>query len=325
MKIYLVDGSVVIHRAFHALKGLTNSAGFPTGAIYGFVTMLQKLMTDKAPDAIAVAFDSPSPTFRRVAYEQYKAQRPPLPNDLAMQIPVIKELVLAFGIASFELEGYEADDIIGTLAVRFASDNHDIFIVSSDKDMMQLITERIKIFDPIKEIIIDESYVLSRYHVPVSKMIDLMALTGDASDNIAGVKGIGPKTAAKLLAEVGSVQALIDNPQRIKNARLQRLISENIDAIKLSKMLATVNCKLPLSVKIDDLIPAKPNDEVLAKIFKELEFKGLLRLLQPKTPQASSSSYSLITSKDELISVLASLQGLAPDSDDKVSQGNLFA
>jgi DNA polymerase-1 len=191
MNVYLVDGNSYFYRAFHAIKNLTNADGFPTNAIYGFTTMLLKIMKDRKPEAIAIALDSKELTERHHLYEQYKAQRPQMPDSLIVQIPRIKEVIEAFRIPMFQMPGYEADDIIATIACRCAEQSAHVFILTADKDMMQVVSERIKIYDPVKDAIIDESYVTERFGVPPDRVPEVMALMGDAVDNITGVKCIG--------------------------------------------------------------------------------------------------------------------------------------
>src|SRR5271157_1698491 len=187
MDLYLIDGNSYFHRAFHAIKRLTNSKGIPTNAVYGFTTMVLKILREKKPDALAIIFDSPVPTERHRLYEHYKAQRPETPGDLLIQIPRIKEVIKAFNIPVFEMPGYEADDVICTLARKAAAQQARVFIVSGDKDMMQAVNNFIKIYDPMKEVIIDGEYIRERFEMPPEKIAEIMALSGDTIDNIPGV------------------------------------------------------------------------------------------------------------------------------------------
>lgn len=301
--LYLIDGNSYFYRAYHATKGLSSSKGLPTNAVYIFTNMIFKLIRDKKPDAIAIAFDTPEPTERHILYENYKAQRPETPQDLLIQIPHIKDIIRAFRIRTFEIPGYEADDIICTIALKAASDGLNVFIVSGDKDMMQIIGEKIMIYDPMKDLIIDEQQVLKRFGVPPCKIPEVMALSGDAVDNIPGVKGIGGKTAREILKEAGSLDALIDNPELINNKRLQNLIKDNIETIKICRTLATLNCNLSLEYNLQDLSLKEPDWNELLELFKKFEFNSLIKLI-PSSGHSPRASYHVITDKSELLRFL---------------------
>ncbi len=299
MNLYLIDGHSYFYRAFHAIKNLSNSKGFPTNAIFGFTNMLFKLLREKKPDAVAIVLDSPVPTERHRIYEKYKAQRPEMPDDLIRQIPQMKKIVEAFRIPSFELPGYEADDILGTIAKIAASSGVDVFILSGDKDMMQVVGNGIKIYDPMKEVIIDEAAVIERFGVPPERVAEVMALTGDAIDNIPGVKGIGDKTAKDLISTVGSLDELIDHPEKIKNERIRKMISENIETIRLSKTLATLNTSLQVEIDMKDLSSGKPDWPALLKMFSEFEFSSLIKMI-PAEGHKHRAAYITITDKNGL-------------------------
>jgi DNA polymerase-1 len=299
MNLYLIDGHSYFYRAFHAIKDLSNSKGFPTNAIFGFTNMLFKLLREKKPDAIAIVLDSPGPTERHRLYEEYKAQRPETPSDLVLQILPMKKVVEAFKIRSFEMPGYEADDILCTMAKKAAAEGVEVFILSGDKDMMQVVGDGIKIYDPMKEIIIDEAAVVERFGVPPERVSEIMALTGDAVDNIPGVKGIGDKTAKDLITSVGSLDELLAHPDKIKNERIRKMISESLDIIRLSKTLATIDFDLPVEVNMKDLVTRKPDWPVLLNIFSEFELKSLIKLI-PAEGHKQRANYITITSKDAL-------------------------
>ncbi len=301
MDLYLIDGNSYFHRAFHAIKALANSKGAPTNAIYGFTTMILKILRERKPDAVAIVFDSPVPTQRHRLYEQYKAHRPETPGELIIQIPRIKEIIKAFNIPVFEMPGYEADDVICTLAkkaVRLGGQSR-VFIVSGDKDMMQAVDSFIKIYDPMKDLIIDEEYITGRFEMPPQKISEIMALTGDAVDNIPGVKGIGEKTAKGLLLKAGGLDNLLKDPEKIDNARLKKLIIENIGVIRLSKELVTIDMDLPVEAHLQDLMVKEPDWPALLHLFTEFEFKSLLRLI-PSHGYASRGEYFTITSRKQL-------------------------
>lgn len=302
MNLYLIDGNSYFYRAYHAIRGLTNSKGFPTNAIYGFTNMILKIIREKKPDAMAIAFDSPVPTERHKIYEEYKAQRPETPNDLIVQIPHIKEIIKSFNIASFEIPGYEADDIICTIAKKASSQNTDVFILSGDKDMMQVVGKRIKIYDPMKDLIIDEGYVKERFGVSPERLPEIMAITGDSIDNIPGVKGIGEKTAKELLADV-CLDEFIEHPEKIKNERIRKMITENIENIKLSRMLATIDTNIPVDISPNELRIKEPDWERLFSIFSEFEFKSLIKLI-PHKGHEPRGQYRTINDKEELMKFL---------------------
>jgi DNA polymerase-1 len=261
--------------------------------------MLFKLLREKKPDAIAIVLDSPGPTERHRLYEEYKAQRPETPSDLVLQILPMKKVVEAFKIQSFEMPGYEADDILCTMAKKAAAEGVEVFILSGDKDMMQVVGDGIKIYDPMKEIIIDEAAVVERFGVPPERVAEVMALTGDAVDNIPGVKGIGDKTAKDLITSVGSLDELLAHPDKIKNERIRKMISESLDSIRLSKILATIDFDLPVEVNMKDLVTRKPDWPVLLNIFSEFELKSLIKMI-PAEGHKQRANYITITSKDAL-------------------------
>jgi DNA polymerase-1 len=299
MNLYLIDGHSYFYRAFHAIRNLSNSKGFPTNAIFGFTNMLFKLLREKKPDAIAIVLDSPGPTERHKIYEEYKAQRPETPDDLVLQIPHMKKIIEAFHIESFEIPGCEADDIIGTMAKRAAGAGADVYILSGDKDMMQLVGDRIRIYDPMKEVLIDETAVVEKFGVPPGRVSEVMALTGDAIDNIPGVKGIGEKTAKELIAGVSSLDELIAHPDKVKNERVRKMISENIESIRLSKTLATIHTNIGMEVDVKKLEIREPDWHALLKMFSEFEFTSLIKMI-PTHGHKERASYFTITDGQSL-------------------------
>ena len=199
-RLFLIDGNSFCYRAFYAIRSLTNSKGQPTNAIYGFITMIKKLIEDEKPGYLAIAFDLKGPTFRHKKFEEYKIHRKPMPDELVGQMPLIKEVVRGYNIPIFEMQGYEADDVLATLAVKAADKGYEVYIVTGDKDMLQLVGPRIKVYNVHKEgLIYDNDGVKERYGVPPEGIVDLIALMGDSSDNIPGVTGIGEVTAKKLM------------------------------------------------------------------------------------------------------------------------------
>lgn len=279
MNLYLIDGNSYLYRAFYAIRGLQNSKGFPTNAIYGFTNMLLKIIREKKPDCLAVSFDSPVPTDRHRLFEAYKAQRPETPGDLIRQIPYVRKIIDAFNIKIFEISGYEADDILCTIAKKASEKGVDVFIVTADKDMLQVINKRIKIYDPVKDRILDSEYVRDRFGILPERIPELMALAGDSVDNIPGVKGIGEKTARDLLMEFVNLDDLLQQTERIKKERLRNLIRDNIDLIKLSRELTIIRQDVPLEFELSELAVKEPNWQDLLILFRDLEFISLMKLI----------------------------------------------
>lgn len=279
MNLYLIDGNSYVYRAFYAIKGLTNSKGLPTNAIYGFTNMLLKIIKDKKPDALVVSFDSPHPTERHRIFEDYKAHRPETPPELVIQLPHIRRIVSALNIKIFELPGYEADDLLGTIAKKAAEKNADVFIVTGDKDMLQIVGERIKVYDPVNERVLGEEYVREKFGVGPERVTEFMALTGDAVDNIPGVKGIGEKTARELLLSVESLDKLLENPDAAKKEKLRTMIKENMEIIKMSKRLAEIDISAPVDADTDEFVVREPDWQELLSLFNEFEFTSLKRLI----------------------------------------------
>jgi len=304
--LYLIDGSSYIYRAFYAIKGLTNSKGFPTNAIYGFTNMLLKVLREKNPDYIGVVFDTPEPTVRHISYEEYKAHRPKMPQELQVQIPYIKDTVNAFNIPTIEIPSYEADDVIGTIAKRAESEGIDVYIVTADKDIFQILSPRIKAYDSMRDKITEEKDVMDRFGVEPERIPEIMALMGDTSDNIPGVPGVGEKTAVELLREFGNLQSLLENYSQVKKPELRSSISKNIENIRLWFMLSTIHTDVPLKTSITELRQGEPDWAGLLKLFREFEFNSLLQLIPPqKSPQSVNIT---VLDEDILEEFLSSVQ-----------------
>jgi len=274
--LYLVDGSGYIFRAYYAIRSLTTSDGFPTNALYGFTQMMVRLVEDEQPDFLAVVFDAPGPGFRHELYPEYKANRGEKPEDLVPQLPLVRDIVNAYNIPALELDGFEADDIIATLARMAEDEDVDTVIVSSDKDLMQLVDDECVMLDTMKNVRYDAAGVAEKMGVPPAQILDLLALMGDSSDNIPGVPGVGPKTAQKLLADFESLDGVYANLERIKGKRKQTL-ADNKDNAYLSKRLATLRTDVPLGLGLEDLARKDPNRAALAELFGRLEFKAWQR------------------------------------------------
>ncbi len=299
----MIDGHSLCYRAFYAIPALANSKGEPTNAIYGFVTMLRKLVEDQKPDHLAVCFDRREPTFRHERYQEYKAHRKPMPEELVSQIEPIKEFCRLSRMALFEKAGYEADDVIGTLALLGKKEGYRVFIVTGDKDAFQLVDDRIKVFQPHKEDpVYDAGKVRERFGgLGPEKVVDILALMGDASDNIPGVPGIGEKTAMKLVHEFGSVENLLGNLEKLSSEKQRQKIQENLEDLKMSRMLATIDTAVPLTVDWDAIRAGEPDHEELAGFFKRYEFRGLLKnaAAQGGKPE-TNRRYKMVQTNEEL-------------------------
>ncbi|HCC68614.1 MAG TPA: DNA polymerase I, partial [Nitrospiraceae bacterium] len=303
--LYLIDGNSYIYRAFYAIKGLTNSKGFPTNAIYGFTNMLLKIQREKQPDFIAVAFDSPVPTKRHIVYEAYKAQRPKMPDELRQQIPCIKEIITALKIPTIELEGLEADDILGSIAKKAESEDIETYIVTSDKDTYQLLSPMVKVYDSMRDKVIGEKEIIERFGIEPERIPEIMALMGDAIDNIPGVPGIGEKTAVTLLKEFGSLDKIIKDHLKITQPKLRASVSENIENIKLSLALATLDTNVPVEKSIRELTSKEPDWTELLRLFREFEFGSLLKLIPE---QQTTEKYRTILDKRHLRDVINNIK-----------------
>jgi len=306
MTVYLIDGNSYVYRAYYAIKELSTSGGFPTNAIYGFINMLLKIIREKKPDGIIVSFDSPVPTKRHLIFEEYKAHRPETPRGLVEQMPHIRKLISAFNIKIFEMPGYEADDLIGTIAKSLASKGVDVFIVTADKDMLQLVDRDIKIYDPMKNRILDEEYIEERFGVGPERITEYMALTGDTVDNIPGIKGIGEKTAKELLSGVKSLEELLSNTDLIKKEKLRRLISGHADMVRLSQRLATIDTSVPLDIQLEETRLREPDWPLLLSLFREFEFGSLMKLIPSEVSR--EREYEIVFSLDRLKEIVASIK-----------------
>lgn len=273
--LYLIDGTAYIHRAYHAIRSLTTSRGFPSNAAFGFTRMLVKLMEEKKPEYTAMFFDSKGPTFRHEMYSDYKANRPSMPDDMAVQIPYIKKITEGFSLPIFEKQGYEADDLIGTLAEKAARAGFFVVMVTGDKDFIQLVTDDIIIWDPMKDLLIDPKAVRETYCIEPHQMKDVLALAGDISDNIPGVPGIGQKTALSLLKVYRDVEDLYARIDEIKSAKQREKLQAHERQARLSKELATIHTDCPVAFDAPAFKRGEPDNARLAQLFKELEFRQL--------------------------------------------------
>ncbi|MBI2842417.1 MAG: DNA polymerase I [Armatimonadetes bacterium] len=289
-KLVAIDGNSLLYRAFFAMKHLSTSAGQPTNAVYGFTMMLLRLLQEERPDSIVVAFDAPVKTFRHNEFKDYKAQRKPAPDDLRAQAPIAREIVDAFRIPLIEIPGYEADDVVGTIAKQACERDYDTLIVTGDLDALQLVNDCVKVMTTVKgvtdTVVYDEQAVIGRFGIGPEQMVDFKALKGDPSDNIPGVPGVGDKTAAQLVKQFGSVEELLDRVDEVRPERLHDTIVASSGQALLSKRLAAIVTDVPVGVTVEDLRTREPDYDRLRTLFRALEFRTLLRRLPE--PEASA-------------------------------------
>ncbi len=306
-RLFLIDGSALAYRSYFAFikNPLINSKGENTSAVFGFSNSLYKILQEENPDYIIVVFDTPAPTFRHKMYPDYKATRQKMPDEMQPQIPRIKEVIEAFGISVIELEGYEADDIIGTLAKSLKNQNIESYMVTGDKDFLQLIDDDIKMYNPKKggeeTEIIDITNVRQKTGIVPELIIDYMGLMGDSSDNVPGVPGIGPKTAFQLINEFGNIENVIKNKDKIKKTSIRDKLEKFSEQAFLSRELVTINTEVPVDIEIDNLKYENKFGQKLAELFKELEFTSLYdRIFKKEESVKEDRKYYTVTSSEEL-------------------------
>ncbi len=338
--IILVDGSSYLYRAYHGMPNLSNAQGQPTGAIYGVVNMLKKLLKDYAPDEMLVVFDAKGKTFRDDLYAEYKANRPPMPVDLTVQIEPINKILMAMGFPILSVVGVEADDVIGTLAKQACEIDRDVIISTGDKDLAQLVNSRVTLINTMTDTLMDVAGVNEKFGIGPEHIVDYLALVGDSSDNIPGVPKVGPKTAVKWLREYGSLAEIMARADEIKG-KVGENLRATLTSIPLSQTLARIKCDVELSVNINQLKLSRPDTEALKTYFQLYEFKRWLRELlsdnniltpqnglnstdpnsdksdqlesvseQQKTPD-QKSNYQIVTSKEEFTAWLTRLKNAA--------------
>jgi DNA polymerase-1 len=277
-RVFLVDGNSYLYRAFYATPHLSNSKGMSTNAVYAFISMIKKLVNAENPDTLVIVFDSKAPSFREEISKAYKAQRPPMPDNLSIQIPYVKKVIDAMGIPILEMDGFEADDIIGTIVNGLKEhDDMETYIVTSDKDMVQLLSEKVFIYDSMKNQLIGEKEAEEKFGIKPSLMIDYLALCGDASDNIPGVPGIGDKTARELINSLGPVDAIYDNIKEVKRPSIREKLMNGKDLAAMSRQLATIRLDVPVDVSLASLEMRGQDLQELRRIYRELEFTSLYR------------------------------------------------
>ena len=291
-RLVLIDGNAILHRAFHALPPLTTSSGELVNAVFGFTSMLLKVISDLHPEYIAVTFDRPKPTFRKAIYIGYQAKRPEMVDELSSQIERVHEVVSTLNIPIFEVDGYEADDVIGTLAdqtknlelrTKNKKENKlETIIVTGDRDLLQLVDKKTKVYAPSKglseTVMFDEKVVEEKFGLKPSQWVDFKALKGDPSDNYPGVAGIGPKTASMLLKKYGTLEKLYKHLKELPEGTAKKL-SEGIEMAEMAKQLATIVCDVPIKLKLDDCKVSDYDKEKVIALFRELEFKSFIARL----------------------------------------------
>ncbi len=290
--LLLFDGNNLFYRSFFAIPPLATRAGQPTNAVLGFTNVLRKVLTDEPHDFAAVTFDAGGRTFRHDKFQAYKANRPPTPDSLKQQTPYTRRLCAALGLRIIETPGIEADDIIGTLAKRGAANGVRVLIVSSDKDLLQLVNVDVTVIHPVKYDRLDAEGVRTKFGVPPEKVADVLALMGDSIDNIPGVPGIGEKGAANLINEYGSLESLLERAGEVRNKRQREALEQHGEGARLSKELVTIATDLDLDVVLEDLQYRGPDRESARRLFEELEFTSIVKDYMPPREEAADLSAS---------------------------------
>src|SRR5499427_8682625 len=305
-----MDAMSFIFRAYHAMarqRGMSTRQGLPTAAIYVFVNMLRKLRDDFSPRYLAAVFDVAAPTFRDQQYKDYKANRSQMPADLAQQIPYIRRALAAYRIPILEVPGYEADDVIGTLAKKAALEGRSVYVVSSDKDMLQLVNDRVLVLNPPKDnLIADGKKVEELLGVPPERVVDVMALRGDSIDNIPGAPGIGDKGSVELIRRFGNVEAALDRAGEIEKKTYRESLLNNREIVLFSKRMATIDCHVPVELELDAMKVGEPDIATLRLLFSQLEFTSLLKDLLPVV-EVAEAQYGEAKSAPDVEAVLQRL------------------
>jgi len=313
-RLFLIDAMSFIFRAYHAMarqRGMSTRKGLPTAAIYVFVNMLRKLRDDFSPQYLAAVFDVAAPTFRDQQYKEYKANRSEMPGDLAQQIPYIRRALEGYRIPILEVSGYEADDVIGTLATKAAARGRSVYVVSSDKDMLQLVNDHVLVLNPPKDnLICDAAKVEEILGVPPEHVVDVMALRGDSIDNIPGAPGIGDKGSVEIIRRFGTVEAALDRAAEVERKTYRESLQNNRDQVLLSKQLATIKCDVDIELDVENMHAGEPDVEALRTLFTELEFTSLLKEVLPVVEAAAGNYREAESAADVELAV----RGLAPGS-----------
>ena len=308
-KIFLIDGSSQMYRAYHAFrgKGLSNQEGQSTHAVYVFVTMLRKLIADHKPVSIAASFDLAGPTFRDALVDDYKANRVAMPDDLAEQTAWVHEACEALGVPVLTATGYEADDVLGTLARRAVDAGYDVALVSIDKDFFQLVSDHVSVYDPREDgQWFDAAGVKEKFGVVPSQVVDVLALVGDSSDNVSGVPGIGKKGAVEMVAQFGGLDALLAHPEQLKPKQREALTSHREEALR-SRALVTIHTDVPLDMDLESLRYRGASRERCYALFSKLAFRTLMNEYAPSA-DSTPTNYSLVTTESDVTALAARLR-----------------
>ncbi len=273
---FIIDGHSQLYQAYYAISGLTTPSGQPINAVYGFTRMLRKILMEDRPCYMTIAFDSKGPTFRHKEYDKYKEHRKPTPDDLISQIPLMFDVIKAYNIPIFAIQGFEADDIIGTIAKKVSMENIECTIITTDKDMDQLVDEHIKIFNPRKKQIRNIERIQNEMGIEPKSFIDVLALSGDSSDNIPGVPGIGIKTALELIRDWKSLENVLSNADKVKGKKKQENLLKYAESARLSMRLATINTEVPLDYDLEACRLANFDNNRLNELFTEYGFNSFL-------------------------------------------------
>ena len=314
-RLYLVDGTGNIFRAYHALQGLSTKAGLPTNAIYGFTTMLRRLLREEKPDYLGVAFDLAAPTFRHVEFEEYKAHRPPPPDDLVAQIPYVKKVCEVLRLPILEKEGFEADDLIGTLALQARELGLEVVIVTSDKDMLQLVDDKVSVLKPQRDpasrkdlyVRLDPTGVEEFFGVPPAQVVDVLALMGDASDNVPGVPGIGEKGAKDIIRRFGSLETALASAAQVERKSYREGLREHADSARLSRRLVSIDTHAPVELDLEALRVGDADRPAALALFTELEFTSLLKDVSPDATNARAD-YKAVLERAELEALIGEIR-----------------
>lgn len=317
--IYVVDVSSMFFRAFYAIRPLTSTKGVPVNAVYGFMSMIIKLFKDKKPDHVVFCYDRKEPSFRKSLYTEYKANRTEMPEDLKVQMPYLKQVASLLGICDMELDTFEADDLIGTVASMAQKENYEVFIVSGDKDFCQLVNDKVFLYDTMKEMIYDDAQVKEKHGVTPAQFIDYLAITGDTSDNIPGVAGIGPKGAQKLIEQFGTLEDIYANIDQVSSASIKEKLLKSKDLALLSKKLVTIVCDAPITQTIDDFATKPFKTDELRAFLQELNFKTFEKNLlgEGKTNFHEPNSHSA-DAREVVSSVTGAIFKMEPKADASV-------
>ncbi|MEE9219036.1 MAG: DNA polymerase I [Acidobacteriota bacterium] len=306
-RLYLVDGTANIFRAYYALQGLSTRSGLPTNATYGFTTMLRKLLQDERPDYLGVAFDLAAPTFRHKEYGEYKAHRPPPPDDLVVQIPYVKRVCEVLRVPVLEREGYEADDLIGTLARQASERGFEVVIVTIDKDMLQLVDERVNVLNPHKGIRFDPLTVEKVFGVRPDQVVDVLSLWGDASDNVPGVPGIGEKGAKEIIRRFGTLEAALASADQVERKSYRAGLKNHSGEARLSQRLVTIDRQAPVELDLEAMRAGEPDHAAAVELFKELEFSSLVEAVSPSA-RSVPADYKVVRDTEELDRILVAIR-----------------